>query len=155
MFKYKFLKNGISYSCNLLAGYGLCNGPSSEMVNYHQYVFIVIVGGRQLHNQVSRYLEKSSPGYLSCLQLILVSLHLLLLTQGATVYMCLNAFYHFRPVVVSFDQGIGFPYAKIAKMVMHLLEDGFDKGLHDNSGFIFLAIFPVYVVQQTCVIILI
>ena len=38
-------------------------------------------------------------------------------------------------------------------MVMHLLEDSFDKGLWDYSGYVFLAILPVYVVQQTCVII--
>ena len=153
MFKYKFLKNGISYSCSLLIRYGLCNGLSGEMVNYHQYVLIVIIGGRQLHNQVSRYLSESSPWYLSHLQLILVSLHLLPLTQRATVYKGLNVLYHFRPVVISFDQGICFPYTEMAKMVMHLLEDSFDKGLWDDSGFIFLAIFPVYVVQQTCIII--
>ena len=133
--------------------YGFCNGPPGEMVNHHQYVFIVIVGGRQFHNQVSRYLGKSCSWYLSCLQLILVSLHILPLTQGAAVYMDLNVFYHFGPIVESSDQGIGFPYTKMAKMVMHLLEDSFDKGLQDNSGFIFLAVFPVYVVQQTCVII--
>ena len=92
MFKYKFLENGISYSGGLLIGYGLCNGTSGEMVNHHQYVFIVILGGRQLHNQVSRYLSKSSSWYLSCVQLILVSLNLLPLTQGAAVYMGLNVF---------------------------------------------------------------
>ena len=62
--------------------------------------------------------------------------------------MSLNVFYHFRKVVVSFDQGIGFPYTKMAKMVMHLLEDSIDKDLWDDSGFIFLAIFPVYVVYS-------
>ena len=67
--------------------------------------------------------------------------------------MDLNVCYHFRPVVVSSDQGIGFPYSKMAKMVMHLLEDSFDKGLWDDSGFKFFTIFPVYVVQQTYVII--
>ena len=36
---------------------------------------------------------------------------------------------------------------------MHLLEDSFDKGLWDDSGFVLLAILHVYVVQQTCVII--
>ena len=148
MFKYKFLKNGISYSCSLLIGYGLCNGPFSEMINHHQYVITVIVGGRQLHNQVSKYLSKCSPWYLSHLQLILVSLYLLPLTQGATVYMGLNVFYHFRPVVVYVDQGIGSPYTKMAKMVIHLLEDSFDKGLWDDSGFVFPAILPVYVVNK-------
>ena len=69
--------------------------------------------------------------------------------------MVLNVIYHFGPVVVSFDHGMGFPYTKMAKMVMHLLEDSFDKGLWDDSGFIFLAIFPVYVVQRPSVIILI
>ena len=116
-------------------------------------IFIVIVWGRQLHNQVSRYLCKSSPWYLSHLQLILVSLHLLPLAQGATAYMGLNVLYHLRPVVVSFDYGLGFPSTKMAKMIMHLLENSFDKGLWDDSGFIFLAILSVYVVQQTCVII--
>ena len=115
MFKYKFLENGVSYSGSLLIRYGLCNGPSGEMVNHHQYGFVVIIGGRQLHNRVSRYLSKSSPWYLSHLQLRLVSLHLLPLTHGATVYMGLNVFYHFRPVVVSFDQGIGFPIPKWPK----------------------------------------
>ena len=145
MFKYKFLKNGVSYSGSLLIGYGLCNELPSEIVNHHQYVFVVIVTGWQLHNQVSRYLSKSSSCYLSCLQLILVSLHLLHLTQGADVYMGLNVFYHFGPVVVSFDQGIKFSLYQMAKMVMHLLEDSFDKGLWDNSGLIFLAILLVYV----------
>ena len=78
--------------------------------------------------------------------MILVTLHLFPSAQRATVYMGLNVFYHFRPVVVPFDQGIGFPNTKMAKMVMHLLEDGFDKDFWDDSGFIFLAIFPVYVV---------
>ena len=64
--------------------------------------------------------------------------------------MGLNVFYHFRPVVVSFDPGIGFSYTKMA---VHLLEDSFDKGLWDDSGFIFLATFPVNVVQQTFVVI--
>ena len=41
----------------------------------------------------------------------------------------------------------------MAKMVMPLLAASFDKGLWDNSGFVFPAILPVYVVQQTCVII--
>ena len=41
----------------------------------------------------------------------------------------------------------------MAKTVMHPLEDSFDKGLWDDSGFVFLAILPVDVVQQTCVII--
>ena len=36
---------------------------------------------------------------------------------------------------------------------MHLLEDSFDKGPWDDSGFMCLAIFPVYVVQQNCAII--
>ena len=63
--------------------------------------------------------------------------------------MGLNVFYHFMPVVVPFDQEIGFPNTKMAKMVMHLLKDGFDKRLWDDSGFILFAIFPVYVVQQT------
>ena len=76
---------------------------------------------------------------------MLVNLHLLPLTQGAAVCMGLYAFYHFRAVVVSFDQGKGFPYTTIGKMVMHLQEDSFDKGLWDNNGFIFLASFPVYV----------
>ena len=67
--------------------------------------------------------------------------------------MGLNVFCHFQPVVMSFDQGIGFPYTKGAKMVMHLLEYSFDKGLQDDSGLIFPAIIPVYVVQQPCVII--
>ena len=113
------------------------------MVNNHQYVLIVIMGGRQLHNQVGRYLSKKSLWYLSHLQLILVSLHLLPLTQGTTVYMDQNVLYQFRPILVSFDQGIGFSYTKMAKMVMHLLENTFDKGLWDGSGFVFLAILPV------------
>ena len=36
---------------------------------------------------------------------------------------------------------------------MHLLKDTFDKGLWDDSGFVSLAILPIYVVQQTWVII--
>ena len=32
MFKDKFLENDISYSSSFLIRYGLCNGPSSEMV---------------------------------------------------------------------------------------------------------------------------
>ena len=60
--------------------------------------------------------------------------------------MGLNLFYHFGPVVVSFDQEISFPYTKMAKMVMHLLGDGFDKGLGDDSGLICFSIFPVYVI---------
>ena len=103
MFKYKLLENGINYSCSLLTRYGLCSAPSSEMANHNQYVLFTIKRGRQLHNQVSRYLVKSSLWYLSCLQLILVSLYLLPSTQGAINYMGLNVLYHFRPVVIPFD----------------------------------------------------
>ena len=46
MFKYEFLENGTGYIGSLLIRYGLCNGPSSEMVNHHQYVPVVVVGGR-------------------------------------------------------------------------------------------------------------
>ena len=60
--------------------------------------------------------------------------------------MGLNVLYHFRPVVVSFDQGISFPDAEMTEVFMHLLEDGFYKGFRDDHGFIFLVIFPVYVV---------
>ena len=35
MFKYKFLEDGVSYSHGLFVGYGLCNGPSSEMIHHH------------------------------------------------------------------------------------------------------------------------
>ena len=35
----------------------------------------------------------------------------------------------------------------MAKMVMHLLEDRFNKGFWDDSGFVLLAILPVYVIQ--------
>ena len=35
MFKEKFLKDGVSYSCGLLVGYGLCNGSSGEMIHHH------------------------------------------------------------------------------------------------------------------------
>ena len=96
---------------------------------------------------------QSSPQYLCGLQLILVRLHVLPLTQGTVVYMGLYVFYHFRPVIVSSNQGISFPDAKMTKVFMHLLADGFYKGFRDDHGFIFLAIFPIYVVQQTCVII--
>ena len=146
MFKYKFLENGISYSCGLLIWYGLCNGPSGEMIHHHQYIPVVVVRGRSFHNQVSRYLGKSSPWYLHDLQLILVSMQLLLSTQGTAVYMGLYVLYHFRPVVVSFDQGISFLNAKMTEVFMHLLEDGFYEGFRDNCGFIFLAVFPVYVI---------
>ena len=152
MFKYKFLKNGVSYSGSLLIGYGLSNGHPVRWSTISSMFLLFMVGGRQLHNQVSGYLGKSYPWYLSHLQLIPVSLHLFPFTQGAAICMGLNVFYHLRPVVVSFDQGIGFPYTK---MVMHLLDNSFDKGLLDDSGLLFLAIFPVYVVQQICVIILI
>ena len=60
--------------------------------------------------------------------------------------MGLYVFYHFRPVMVSFDQGISFPDAKMAKVFIHLLEESFYKGFRDDCGLILLAIFPVYVV---------
>ena len=46
LFKYKFLKDGVSYSCDLLIGYGLCNGLPSAMVNHHQYILDIAMGGR-------------------------------------------------------------------------------------------------------------
>ena len=60
--------------------------------------------------------------------------------------MGLYVFYHFRPVIVSFDQGISFPDAKMTEVFMHLLDDGFIRVLGDGHGLIPLAIFPVYVV---------
>ena len=62
-------------------------------------------------------------------------------------------FYHFGPVVVSFDQDISFPNAKMTKVIMHLLEDSFYQDFSDNHAFVFFAVLPVYVVQQTTIII--
>ena len=113
----------------------------------------MVVDGRLLHDQVNRYLCKSSSWYLHSLQLILVYLHLLPSAQGTAAYMALYVFYHFGPVVVSLDQGISFLNSKMTKVVMHLLKDGIYQGFKNNHGFILLAIFPIYVVQQPCVII--
>ena len=66
--------------------------------------------------------------------------------------MVLYVSYHFEPVVVSFDQGISFPNAKMPEVVMHLPENTFYQGFRDNCSFVFLAILPVYVVQQTIII---
>ena len=60
--------------------------------------------------------------------------------------MVLYVFYHIGPVVVSLDQGKSLPDSEITKVVMHLLEDGFYQGFRDDCVFIFLAIFPIYVV---------
>ena len=67
--------------------------------------------------------------------------------------MTLYVFYHFGSIVISFDQRISLPNAKMPKVVMHLLEDSFNWGFRDDHGFVFLAILPVYVVQQTIIII--
>ena len=60
--------------------------------------------------------------------------------------MALYVFYHSGPVVVSLDQGISFPNSEVTKVVMHLLQDGFYQDFRDDSSFIFLAIFPIYVI---------
>ena len=103
-----FSKMALATVVASLSGIAFAMGQPSEMIHHHQYI-LVVAGGRQFHNQVSRYLGKNSPWYLHGLQLILVSWHLLPLTQGTAVYMGLYVFYHFRPVVVSFDEGISFP----------------------------------------------
>ena len=41
----------------------------------------------------------------------------------------------------------------MTKVIMHLLEDSFYQDFSDNHAFVFFAVLPVYVVQQTTIII--